>query len=87
MATILVKCPNCKKTEVVRHGYDVKGNEQFLCRNSFCQTKTFQLEYIYQAKYNGITNTIIDMAINGSGIRDTARVMKISPMTVIDRLK
>jgi transposase-like protein len=27
------------------------------------------------------------MAINGSGIRDTARVLKISPTTVIETLK
>jgi transposase-like protein len=30
---------------------------------------------------------IIDMALNGSGIRDTARVLKISPTTVINELK
>ncbi|WP_250126511.1 IS1-like element transposase [Chroococcidiopsis sp. CCMEE 29] len=27
------------------------------------------------------------MAVNGSGIRDTARVLKISPTTVIEQLK
>ncbi|MEO1070220.1 MAG: IS1-like element transposase [Cyanobacteria bacterium J06638_6] len=30
---------------------------------------------------------IADMAVNGSGIRDTARVLKISPTTVIEELK
>jgi transposase-like protein len=30
---------------------------------------------------------ISDMAVNGSGIRDTARVLKISPTTVIEELK
>jgi transposase-like protein len=30
---------------------------------------------------------MIDMALNGSGIRDTARVLKISPTTVITELK
>jgi transposase-like protein len=30
---------------------------------------------------------IIDMAMNGSGIRDTARVLEISPTTVINALK
>lgn len=30
---------------------------------------------------------IIDMAMNGSGIRDTARVLKISPTTVIEEKK
>jgi transposase-like protein len=29
----------------------------------------------------------IEMALNGSGIRDTARVLKISPSTVIQELK
>jgi len=30
---------------------------------------------------------IADMAVNGSGIRDTARVLRISPTTVIEELK
>jgi transposase-like protein len=34
-----------------------------------------------------VKNKIIDMAINGSGIRDTARVLEISPTTVINELK
>ncbi len=34
-----------------------------------------------------IKQQIIDMAVNGSGIRDTARVLKISPTTVIEELK
>jgi transposase-like protein len=34
-----------------------------------------------------IKQHIIDMSLNGSGIRDTARVLKISPTTVIHELK
>jgi DNA-binding NarL/FixJ family response regulator len=30
---------------------------------------------------------IIEMSINGSGVRDIARVLKISPATVIEELK
>jgi transposase-like protein len=30
---------------------------------------------------------IIEMSLNGSGIRDTARVLKISPTTVIEAIK
>jgi transposase-like protein len=41
--------------------------------------------------YNGylpeVKKKIIDMAVNGSGIRDTARVLEISPTTVINELK
>jgi transposase-like protein len=32
-------------------------------------------------------NALSDMAVNGSGIRDPARVLKISPTTVIEELK
>ena len=34
-----------------------------------------------------VKQQIVDMAVNGSGIRDTARVLKISPTTVIEALK
>lgn len=34
-----------------------------------------------------VKQKIGDLAINGSGIRDTARVLKISPTTVIEELK
>ena len=30
---------------------------------------------------------MVDMALNGSGIRDTARVLRVSPTTVISTLK
>jgi transposase-like protein len=34
-----------------------------------------------------IKQQVIDMSLNGSGIRDTARVLKISPTTVVNALK
>jgi len=34
-----------------------------------------------------VKKRIIDMALNGSGIRDTARVLEISPNTVMSELK
>jgi insertion element IS1 protein InsB len=34
-----------------------------------------------------VKQQITDMAVNGSGIRDTARVLGISPTTVIEELK
>ena len=45
------------------------------------------LEYSYKAYEPGIKERLVDMAINGSGIRDTARVLKISKGTVISTLK
>jgi transposase-like protein len=34
-----------------------------------------------------VKQQIVDMGVNGSGIRDTARVLKVSPTTVIEELK
>jgi transposase-like protein len=34
-----------------------------------------------------IKEQIIEMSLNGSGIRDIARVLKISPTTVIEEIK
>nr|WP_221900460.1 IS1-like element transposase [Bathymodiolus platifrons methanotrophic gill symbiont] len=45
------------------------------------------LDYSYKACVYGMTEKIVEMAINGSGIRDTARVLKINKNTVINTLK
>jgi len=49
--------------------------------------KNFQLEYAYEAHKPGVKDRIIDMAINGSGVRDTMRVLKVGINTVIRHLK
>ncbi len=45
------------------------------------------LEYRYQAYNSGVKEQVVNMAINGSGVRDTARVLKISKTTVMSTLK
>jgi IS1 family transposase len=45
------------------------------------------LNYCYKAYEPGIKEQVVDMAINSSGIRDTARVLKINKNTVISTLK
>ena len=48
---------------------------------------SFQLDLFYKGRAPAIKEQIVDMSLNGSGIRDTARVFKISPTTVINTLK
>ena len=45
------------------------------------------LEYRYKAYKPGVKEQVVDMAINGSGIRDTSRVLGINKKTVINTLK
>jgi transposase-like protein len=45
------------------------------------------MDYSYAGHSAAIKPQIVDMAMNASGIRDTARVLHVSPTTVIKALK
>lgn len=64
----------------------ISGSETQLYRCKHC-LKTFLLSYFYNGAKPEAHQTIVDMAINGSGCRDTAIVLKISFNTVLRRLK
>ncbi|HJW29829.1 MAG TPA: IS1-like element transposase [Saprospiraceae bacterium] len=63
------------------------AKQRYLCQKPDCPTQTFILDYDSQGYLPEVKKRIIDMALNGSGIRDTARVLEISPTTVINELK
>ena len=87
MAFIPVHCPRCGGDHVVKRGQTRQGKQRYLCLRPDCETKTFILDYSYNGCLPEVKRTIIDMALNGSGIRDTARVLNISTSTVISELK
>jgi transposase-like protein len=87
MVYIKVVCPHCGSDDVVLHGRNTTGKQRLLCRNAECSYKTFQLEYKYNAYKPGVKQQIVDMAMNGSGTRDTGRVLGISKDTVTSVLK
>ena len=85
MVTIVVSCRYCGKPEAVRRkGLSTHGHQRYRCEN--CK-RTFQLDYNRRAYEPGIKEQVIDMALNGSGIRDTARVLRINMNTVMSTLK
>lgn len=87
MAFLSVCCPHCQGDQVVKRGKTAQGKQRYLCRQADCPTKTFILDYSYNGYLPEVKKQIIDMAVNGSGIRDTARVLNISPSTVISEIK
>jgi transposase-like protein len=82
-----VKCPSCKKDNVIKFGVNSAGNQRYQCKNSDCDKNTFLLDYSRNGDRSEIKQKIIDMALNGSGIRDTARVLGVSMNTVMSELK
>jgi len=84
MAYIEIKCVSCESTEVIKHGKGPNGLQRYRCKSCL---KTFQLEYKYKACVPGVRERIIDMAMNSSGTRDTARTLGVSKDTVTSALK
>lgn len=82
-----VCCPHCHTTEVVKNGKSGEGKQRYRCQNVDCARASFILDYTYRGHVLEIKQQVSELAMNGSGMRDTARVLRISPTTVIEELK
>ena len=87
MVSIPVQCPHCPSTEVIKAGKQTNGAQRYQCQNDRCARRIFLLHYQDRGRVPEIRRQVVDMALNGSGVRDTARVLRISPTTVIAMLK
>ena len=87
MAVIAVRCPFCDSDKIVKRGNTTNGKQRYLCRDGACSQRTFLLEYTNRGYLPSVKRQIIELALNGSGIRDTARVLGISTDTVLNELK
>ena len=87
MVLIPVPCPHCHSGHVIKGGTTKAGIQRYKCRNADCPHDSFQLDLLYKGRSPEIKEQIVTMALNSSGIWNTVRVLKISPMTVINELK
>ncbi len=84
---VAIRCPECNSDDIIRRGYTKNRTQRYLCQNLLCSRQTFILEYTDKGKLPEVKQRIINMAINGNGIRDTSRVLGVSTTTVINTLK
>ncbi len=88
MALISVVCPHCQQDEaVVKNGKSAEGKQRFLCCSQICQKRTFILNPSYPGRTATVKQQIVEMTLNGSGVRDISRVLRVSSATVIQELK
>src|SRR6266851_4195111 len=83
----VLHCPNCQGTDIVRHGKTRQGKQRYRCREQRCAGRTFLLDYSYPGHSPEVKQQIVEMALNASGMRDTARVLHVSPAAVIKELE
>ena len=78
-----MKCIHCNSTKLIRFGKSKNNVQLFKCCN--CSRR---FRESYRNKSWIITNqTIINYVKEGLGIRSIARLLNISPSTVISRIK
>jgi insertion element IS1 protein InsB len=87
MAFVQVQCPDCHRAEVVQYGKQANGTQRYRCDNPDCPRVIFLLQYHDKGRLPAVKQQIIDMTLNGSGVRDIVRVLRVSSATVIDVLK
>ena len=87
MTLIAVQCPHCLSEQIVKRGKTRRGTQRYLCQNSACTQGSFLLDYLNRGCLPDVKHQIIDMSLNASGIRDTARVLRISTDTVLRELR
>ena len=66
---------------------DSAREQRYRCREQACASRTFLLDYSYPGQSPAVKQQIVEMAMNASGIRDTARVLHVSTNTVMTELK
>ena len=84
---LAVQCPDCHSTDVSKHGKSAEGKKRYSCNNSECLRRTFILDNSHPGRKRSVKHQIVEMSLNGSGVRDIARVLHVSPSTVIRELK
>ena len=72
---------------MVKRGKTDTGKQRYRCHNPACAHQSFLLDSAYKGRSPEIKQQVVEMSLNGSGIRDTARVLQISTATVIHELK
>jgi transposase-like protein len=87
MALITVRCPYCHSDQIIKRGKTDTDKQRYRCQNPDCPHQSFVLDPVYKGRLPDIKQQVIEMSLNASGIRDTARVLKISTDTVIKELR
>ena len=83
----LVACPYCQGKQIVKRGRTETGKQRYRCQNEECSHQSFLLDPAYKGRLPEIKQRIIEISLNGSGVRDIARVLPISTATVLHELK
>ena len=84
MHTKEITCPRCSARSIQKNGITANHKQRYRCKR--CR-RQFIIQYSYQGRDPEVRRLIIPLSLNGCGIRDIARVLRISPNTVLKSLR
>ena len=87
MVLIPVRCLYCHSAQVIKGGKTDTGKQRYRCHNPSCSHRSFLLDSADKGRSPQVKQQVIELRLNGSGVRDIARVLQVSPTTVIGELK
>lgn len=81
----IYSCSRCvgKNIEFIKYGTTAAGKQRYQCTR--CK-RTSVLKFTYKAYCENINSKIVKLTKEGAGIRSTARILKISPTTLLKRI-
>ena len=87
MGLMPVCCLYCQSNQVTKRGKTKTAKQRYRCHHPDCAHQSFLLDPAYKGRLPEIKQQVMERSLNGSGVRDTARVLPISTATVIQELK
>ncbi len=87
MAFVQVQCPDCYSTDGVPYGKQANGTQRYRGNNGDGPRTIFLLQPHDTGRLPAVKQQRVAMTLNGSGVRDIVRVLRVSAATVIDVLK
>lgn len=82
--SIVITCVHCGSEDPVKFGVAPNGTQRYRCKAC---GKTFVETYTSEGYKPSVKAKIIDMALDGTGVRATSRLLGITQNTVINNLR
>ena len=76
-------CPSCSSNYVIKNGFTANKKQQYICKS--CKNSFIDF-YTYKAYNHWVDKRIVQFTKEGLGIRNTARILKISTTTLLKRI-
>jgi len=80
------RCPYCQSEQGIKGGTTAPGKQRSRCHTPDCSQQSFLRDSADKGRSPQIKQQVIDLRRKGSGVRDTARGLGISPTTVLNEL-